>query len=310
MAKHVTGRIIEEQKNYYVADTPLGEVRVVPQGSLRKRASRICTGDLVEVKPSADTQGEGRITRIRRRHSFLPRPPVANMDIAFFVTTIIEPRVDLEIIDRFLVSAAHFGIDTAIVWNKVDLLDEPCRGELEELKRLYDGIGYRTCCTSAATGENIDALVNACSGKVACMAGLSGTGKSSLLNHIFPDRELPTGELSEKISRGTHTTTWTTLLRLPGEAGGYIADTPGLSFVDLPDIDELDLAGFFPEIEETGMNCRFNNCAHIDEPGCAVKDAVEADQIAPFRYENYHRFYELLRDRRRQYRSSRRKAGG
>jgi ribosome biogenesis GTPase len=251
---------------------------------------------------NADTH-EGLIVATLPRRTFLPRPPMANMDQVIFVTTIREPLVSFETIDRFLLNAELYELTTVIVINKTDLLGEEDAAAAAKLRAIYERIGYPVLTASARTGEGIEEIEKRCAGKISCVAGVSGVGKSSLLHRIFPNREFRTGELSEKLERGVHTTTHTILLR--HERGGYIADTPGFAFIELPRIDTDDLIACFPEVNEAGTRCRFGDCRHLDEPDCAVRQAVESGTIAASRYTNYAKFHEAVERMRKKYKGKR-----
>ena len=295
----IAGRIIEEQKNFFIANTAQGDVRVVTKGVLKLHKARICTGDFVDIELTNTDPPQGLILKIHERTSFLKRPPLANLTQVIFICTFKEPPLDLEATDRFLVCASAYGLTPVIAFNKVDLITP---GEQEFSQRIiatYRRAGYKIVLTSALAGQGVDELVGICGGQVSAFTGLSGVGKTTLLSRIFPDRELRIGEVSGPTGRGTHTTTSVTLLPLP--SGGFIADTPGLSLVDLPLVPEEDIATYFPELDAMIGKCKFNNCVHENEPGCKVREAVEAGDIAPWRHEHYLKMFREMRDRRRGY---------
>jgi ribosome biogenesis GTPase len=215
------------------------------------------------------------------------------------VCTVKEPPLDLEATDRFLVCVSAYGLAPVLVFNKNDRLDDEESASLQKIIEVYRKCGYTAVITSASTGSGIRELIEICAGKVSAFAGLSGVGKSALLQLIFPDREFRIGEVSGPTGRGTHTTTCVTLL--PIENGGYIADTPGLAFVDLPLVPEEDVAGYFPELEQQIGKCKFNNCVHESEPGCRVRELVDSGEIASWRVEHYLKIFKEMRARRRQY---------
>ncbi|MBD3316383.1 MAG: ribosome small subunit-dependent GTPase A, partial [Chitinivibrionales bacterium] len=251
----MTGIVVEEWKNYCVVDTAVGRFRATPLGALRKRFRRICVGDRVELRVTNSDTFEALVMTILPRRTYLPRPPMANLDLVVFVNTVREPAVSYETIDRFLLNAELHELVTVIVINKIDLFNKDDHETARELRATYERVGYTVLASSAQTGEGLDSILTECRGKISCVAGVSGVGKSSLLRRIFPDHEFRTRELSEKLERGVHTTTHTTLLR--HDQGSYIADTPGFSFIDLPSIDTADLVACFPEINQTGTRCRF-----------------------------------------------------
>lgn len=296
----ISGRIIEEQKNYFIIDTAQGPVRAATSGLLKKDRKRVCVGDMVDCERTNEDTGEGIILKIHERTSFLNRPPLANLSQVILVCTVKEPPLDLEATDRFLVCASAYGLTPVLVFNKNDRLIDSEQLSLQLIIATYERCGYTTLVTSALTGSGLRPLVEICAGKVSAFAGLSGVGKSALLSNVFPDHEFSIGEVSGPTGRGTHTTTCVTLL--PLKNGGYIADTPGLSFIDLPLVPEEDIAGYFPELEQQIGRCKFNNCIHENEPGCRVHELVEAGEIAGWRVEHYLKIYKEMKERRKQYR--------
>jgi ribosome biogenesis GTPase len=303
----LTGRVIEEQKNYFTIDTTEGVFQATRSGRLKKESEHVCTGDIVDCAvANADTH-EAILNAIHPRRSFIPRPALANLDQLIVVSTLIEPSIEFEILDRFLVTAMAFGFMPLIVFNKSDLLVPDGEPELARIIAIYRAIGHECLQVSAVTGHNIDALVDRCAGKLSCLAGVSGVGKTALLQRIFPDRSFRIGSLAKATGRGSHTTTNSTLIKLP--AGGYIADTPGFSFMELPDLTEESIPGLFPEIARADCNCQFGDCVHLDEPGCRIKDLVETGAMAESRYVSYVKFFTLARERRREYRQSGKKSG-
>lgn len=293
---HPAGIIIEERKNYHVVDLPEGPVFATPKGGLRKKPGlRLCVGDRVTVEVLNPDTREGVIHGISKRATYMSRPPLANMDLAVVVCTIRKPKLVYEILDRFLFSAEHHGFSPMVVFNKTDLLSPEEVPHLEEVSAVYHGLGYEVGRCSAHTGGGIDSLIELWKGHNAFLAGPSGVGKSSILQRVFPELKFETNELSPQLDRGVHTTTFTRLLPLPG--GGHIADTPGYSFLDIPTIPEDDVGLHFPEIVARTGRCRFNNCLHIKEPGCAVRTDTQSGDIAAWRYDNYRKFYLAMQER-------------
>lgn len=296
----VSGRIIEEQKSFFIVDTIHGNVRSTLRGTLKKNNFRICAGDMVDLDLTNHCPLEGVITAVHNRISYLQRPAVANLAQVFFIITITTPPLDLESLDRFLFSAKVFNLNSIIVINKIDLL----KGELlllvEKVKNIYGKIGYQIIESSAITGNGIDTIKEFCSNKISAFAGLSGVGKSSLLAMLFPDKTFRIGNVSGTNGRGTHTTTSVSLQRL--NQGGYIADTPGLSFVDIPSVPEEEVINYFPELASRIGQCKFNNCIHNGEPGCSIHSLIEQDQIAISRHNHYLKFYKQMKEKRKLYR--------
>jgi ribosome biogenesis GTPase len=238
------------------------------------------------------------------RSSELVRPPVANVNVAVLVFSVVEPDLNTQLLDKFLVHAENAGIPPLIVLSKTDALaDRPDSGlireRVEEVRRLYDSIGYETLTTSARLGEGIEPLRERLRGSVAVVAGQSGVGKSSLLNRIVPGLTLETSEISRKLGRGRHTTRHVELVPLPG--GGWIADTPGFSQLDFGELGVSDLGRCFREFRALAGGCRFRGCTHVREPGCAVREAKERGEIAESRYAHYVDFLAEMNDKGRRY---------
>ncbi|MCL2183492.1 MAG: ribosome small subunit-dependent GTPase A [Chitinispirillia bacterium] len=296
----LAGRVVEEQKNYYIVSTARKDVRCTLKGALlKKKKQRLCTGDAVSVQIINDDSAEGIICSISPRRNLLPRPPLANLDQVIFVNCFKHPSLDTEAIDRFLFSSMSYDVESVIVFNKMDLLDDEEFGELEDIERFYKNIGYQILHTSVQDVSGIDKLIDLCKDKTSAFTGLSGVGKSSLLSLIFPGMEFRTSEVSGARGRGTHTTTHTKLLSL--DKNTFIADTPGFAFVDVPTVDEGTVIAHFPEIEAVTGQCKFNNCIHDAEPGCRVIELIEAGEIAPWRHEHYLKIYGEMVRRRKMY---------
>ncbi|MDR0307682.1 MAG: ribosome small subunit-dependent GTPase A [Chitinispirillales bacterium] len=296
------GRVTEEQKNYFVVSTPQSELRCVTKGTLKKRKTRIFTGDRVQVQVLNHDSMEGVICEVEERKNFLPRPPLANLSQVVFINSFKHPRLDCEAIDRFLFSSAAYGIDAIIVFNKTDLLSVRELNELEVIENSYKNTGYKTMRTSAAKRYGVDELLNICKNKTSAFTGLSGVGKSTLLSIVFPDREFRTSEVSGTHGRGTHTTTHIKLL--PLDKNSFLADTPGFAFVDVPVVPPESVASYFPEIERVTGKCRFNNCIHDAEPGCRVRELIEENEIASWRHEHYLKLYYEMAEWRKKNRAS------
>ncbi|BCV20978.1 ribosome small subunit-dependent GTPase A [Moorella sp. Hama-1] len=252
------------------------------RGRFRLQDAAFLPGDRVIIKPVGP--GEGVIEDLLPRRTCLERPAVANVEQAIIVFALGEPPPDLELLDRLLFLSGVKDLETAIIWNKADIIKK----EFQDLPGIYRQIGYRSLVTSARTGEGIDELKAFLAGRLSTFAGPSGVGKSSLLNAIQPGLNLRTGEVSSKSRRGRHTTRQAELIRIP--EGGWVADTPGFSRLDLPSLTREEVAGYFPEMLPLQGQCRFTSCLHRREPGCAVKAALDAGRILPHRYEHYLAF--------------------
>ncbi|PNR87828.1 ribosome biogenesis GTPase RsgA [Petrotoga sp. 9T1HF07.CasAA.8.2] len=262
-------------------------------GRFKLQKIRPIVGDYVEYsKDQHNTYG--RIENILERKNELYRPRVANLDQLVLVTSIKEPQVDLIVVDKIIVLAEKEKLDVVIVLNKTDLLgsDEEKR-EMERFIEIYGKI-YPVIPTSKLTKNNLDILKSYLKNKVSTFAGPSGVGKSSLLNVLDPKLKLREGEISKKLGRGKHTTTYAELLYF--DFGGYIVDTPGFSSLELRGIKKDEVRRYFREFLEFDGFCQFSNCSHTVEPGCAIKEAVENGQISLSRYTNYCQIYEEIED--------------
>lgn len=272
-------------------------VTAVIKGNFRIRGIRttnpVAVGDQVKVVRATDdvwyiTEIMPRRNYIIRRASNLSKEShilAANIDKAFLVVTIRDPEVPLTFIDRFLATAEAYRIPANIILNKCDLWDDEDHEFANAMKYLYDGIGYPTLMVSAKTGEELEALREATKDKISLMAGNSGVGKSTLINALIPGANLKTGEISDLYRTGTHTTTFSEMLSLP--YGGEIIDIPGVRSFGTIDFTVEDTGHFFPEIFKESSKCKYSDCRHTNEPGCAVREAVEQHRIAESRYASY-----------------------
>lgn len=268
------------------------------RGVLRLKGMRctnpVAVGDIVQVEDKggdAPVVGaiEPRKNYIIRRASNLSKEfqiIAANLDQAVLVATLTNPVTSTTFIDRFLATAEAYQVPAVLAFNKVDLLDtDEWRQQLDGLKSLYESIGYPVITMSAATGEGAEALLTQLSGRMSLLSGNSGVGKSSIINLLVPEAHVRVGDVSQTHHKGMHTTTFSELLDLPG--GGAIIDTPGVKAFGTIDFERAEVAHYFPEIFRISDGCRFNNCTHTHEPGCAVLDAVEQGAIAHSRFVSY-----------------------
>ena len=292
------GRIIKGVGGfYYVFVDNAGIFECRARGIFRKDGLKPLVGDevcLVKVEDSGEDRLSGSITGILPRKNELIRPAVANVDQMVLVSACSHPAPDTNLIDRILISLSENGIPVIMIFNKADLVPD---GRMQLLKETYEQAGYKVLFTSALTDEGMQAFKSTLSGKTSAFAGPSGVGKSSLINILSSYAKMETGILSQKTERGRHTTRHSELF--PLDDGGYVFDTPGFSCVYLPDMRKEELASYFHEFDRYEPGCRFQGCAHVDEPDCGVKTALADGLISRSRYENYKLFYEELKNRRR-----------
>jgi len=294
--------VLRDEGGHLIVDLDGEETPCVLRKTLRRRAGKlkkaIAVGDRVVVEAS----GEGMaIVDVEPRTSAISRPDpshrrreqvlVANLDAVLVVAAARDPDLAPAVIDRFLVAAEFHGLDPGIAINKVDLDTERA---WEAAASVYRGLGYAVLPVSAATGEGVDAVREFLRGRTTALLGHSGVGKSSLANALDPALELRVGEVNPVTGLGTHTTTTIALLRLPW--GGYLVDTPGIREFGLWGMELRDLSRWYRDLARHAADCRFNDCLHEREPGCAVKNAVAAGSVAAWRYESYLRTLESLRE--------------
>lgn len=258
-----------------------------------KNTNPVAVGDYVAFQQEEGLQGV--ITAVEERQNYIIRKSVnlskqthiiaANIDLAFLVITLNNPPTSTTFIDRFLVTAEAYSIKTVLLFNKVDTYTPDELAEVKYLAQLYRKVGYECIGISATTGKNIEKVKETMRGKTCVVSGHSGAGKSTLINAIAPQLALKTGEISLQHQQGQHTTTFAEMFDLP--FGAHIIDTPGIKGFGMVEIDKHELTDYFPEFFALKEHCKFNNCLHTDEPHCAVKEALENDEIAWSRYNSY-----------------------
>lgn len=263
------------------------------KGIFRKDHRIPLVGDDVEMDILDREKGLGNIRELLPRRSELIRPAVANVDQALVIFSVAKPSPGFNLLDRFLVMMSWQKIPCIVCFNKADL----DREEAARCERLYAGCGFRTLCVSAVQRQGIDLLKELLAGKTTTVAGPSGVGKSSIINCLQSGRVMETGQISEKIERGKHTTRHSELIALGKNT--FILDTPGFSSLMLPQMEKEQLAECYPDFWEHSKYCRFGRCSHITEPVCGVRQALEKGQISRMRYENYCLFYEELKNQNR-----------
>lgn len=301
------GLVIKNTGFWYTVLTDDGStVECKVKGNFRLKGIRstnpVAVGDRVElIEQTAEGAGAEHffwITAIEDRRNYIIRRSqnlskqshilAANVDQAFLVVTVNYPETSLTFIDRFLASAEAYNVPVVLVFNKTDLLDEDERRLQDGIMRLYDTVGYRCVAISAETGEGVDMLHQMLDGRITLLSGNSGVGKSTLINRLIPDAQLRTAEISDAHNTGTHTTTFSEMLRLESlSEGTYIIDTPGIKGFGTFDMEPEEITSYFKEIFHFSQHCRFNNCTHTHEPGCAVLEALESHYIAQSRYQSY-----------------------
>lgn len=279
------GVIIKALSGFYYVKTESGTVECRARGRFRLDGSSPLVGDRVEI--SLDANGKGRVDKLLPRKSFFIRPAVANIDLLIAVASEVNPVTDPFLIDRVTAFAEHMGCEVLICINKSDA------ARVSRLRDIYATSGYRVIETSAVTGEGVEELRGCIAGKVCAFSGNSGVGKSSLLNALEPGLGLETGVVSEKLGRGRHTTRHVEIFPA---GGAFVADTPGFASFDmeqLPPIPKEELKFCFPEFGPYIGKCRFDDCAHLKEPGCAVREAMDEGKINASRHLSYARLYEI-----------------
>ena len=286
MSKKETGRIVRSLSGFYDVRTADGTVTCRARGVLRKTNCTPLTGDLVEITVE---HGKGMVEKVFPRKCSFIRPAVANIDALVVFAANVNPVTEPFLIDRVAAIAGSQGVPVYLCVNKCDL--DPA----VDLVKIYESAGFPVIRTSAETGEGVEELCALIRGKVTAFTGNSGVGKSSILNRLCPELELPTGEVSEKLGRGRHTTRHVELYDLGEDT--FVADTPGFSSFDTDQMDVIlkeELQYSFPDFGPFIGSCRFDDCSHRREPDCAVRAALEAGDIQPTRYDSYLKLYEKM----------------
>lgn len=288
------GRIMKGIAGFYYVEVPdYGLYECKAKGSFRNQKLKPLPGDLVDIEVLDSEKMTGNVVQIYPRKNELIRPAVANVDQVLIEFAAAEPNPNLNLLDRFLILMNRQQVKTIVCFNKVDLIEDTMRNRLSE---VYAKSGNQVCFTSTYSGEGMEEVKQLIAGKTTVLAGPSGVGKSSLLNCLLPDANAKTGEISEKIKRGKHTTRHSELM--PAGEDTYFIDTPGFSTLYLSGIAKEELKDYFPEFHSYEGQCRFLGCSHTHEPECRVKQAVAEEEINRIRYEHYVEFYEEIKNTR------------
>lgn len=297
------GLVIKSTGSWYQVHAVDGEIydcRIKGKFRIKgiQTTNPLAVGDQVdfELEPNS---GNGVIDKLHERKNYIIRKSInlskqaqiiaANMDQAFLVVTLASPRTSMGFIDRFLATAEAYGIPAVLIFNKLDLFNDAGLEILQDYKAIYENIGYPCYTVSALEGTNIHIIEDLLKDKTTLFSGHSGVGKSSLINALMPDLDIKTGEVSEASDKGQHTTTFAEMHELP--FGGYLIDTPGIRELGIFDIRPEELGHYFVEMRALLNQCKFHNCRHVNEPGCAVIKAVEEGEIELSRYESYLSIY-------------------
>ena len=285
-------------------DATMVDARV--RGKLRtqgiKNTNPVAVGDRVSIE--SDDETSYAIHKVHARRNYIIRKSTklskqthiiaANLDLAFVITTLKEPKLKLGFVDRFLITAEAYNIEAHIIFNKADLLNEEELEYLTQLQKAYADVGYQSSVISVLENQGIEELKKLISGKKSLVSGHSGVGKSSLLNAIQPGTDARVSSVSESTDKGQHTTTFAEMFEVAPDT--FIIDTPGLKSFGLIDMEPEELKDFLPEMVERSSECKFHNCLHVNEPKCVVRDAYEKGELPWFRYENYLYLFEELKE--------------
>ncbi len=289
------GKIIKGIAGFYYVHAEDGAIyECKAKGIFRKDNKKPLVGDNVEIQILDEQEKEGSITEILPRKNELIRPAVANVDQAFVLFAMEDPKPNFMLLDRFLIMMEREHIPTVICFNKKDLASQE---DMEFLYETYQNCGYRVLLSSVREKEGLEEIREILKGKTTVAAGPSGVGKSSLTNCLQEEVEMETGEISKKLKRGRHTTRHSQVIPVGEQT--YLMDTPGFSSLYLTDMEEQELKDYFPEFLKYEGKCRFQGCRHIHEPGCEVKEALERHEISSLRYEDYLGLYQELKEKRR-----------
>lgn len=306
----MTATVYKSTGSWYLLKTKEGEIvnariRGVFKIDGITSTNPLAVGDRVEFSRETDAEGTAVITEIHERSNYITRQSpanknqhhivAANIDQSLLFATLKDPRTSTGFIDRYLVTCEAYHVPAIIVFNKSDLYRRKEQEKFEELQEVYTAIGYQVYKTSLKNNEGLEEVKQVLQNKVTLISGHSGVGKSTFINHLFPSFNLKTQDVSGWSGKGMHTTTFAEMFDLP--EGGQLIDTPGMREFGIVDISRQELSHYFPEMRELLQQCQFNNCLHINEPGCAIKKAVEAGEIYHERYISYWNILDSIRSK-------------
>ena len=288
------GRIIKGIAGFYYVHVPeQGILECKAKGILRKNKLKPLVGDFVELT-ALEEAGKGNILQVLERRNELIRPAVANIDQALVIFSVTKPEPNFNLLDRFLIMMEQKGLECILVFNKCDIADGDL---LKKIERIYAPCGYEVIFVSAISGMGISSLEERLQGKVSAVSGPSGVGKSSIINRLQNKVSMETGEISEKIQRGKHTTRHSELILINEES--FILDTPGFSSLSVFDCEKEELEYYYPEFALYREQCKFSPCSHTHEPECGIKTALQEGKISEVRYQNYLQIYQEMKDKRK-----------
>ncbi|MEC1179399.1 ribosome small subunit-dependent GTPase A [Metasolibacillus meyeri] len=290
------GRIRKALSGYYYVYQDGELIQCRGRGVFRNRGESPLVGDIVDY--TKEGESDGYVMKIHPRKNELVRPPIANIDQAILVFSVKEPDFNTVLLDRFLVVLESFSVQPIICLTKMDLLTEDEKQQLQEKIADYEAIGYTVLTTFQDDNTLMERLYPLLEEKISVLAGQSGVGKSTLLNTLLPELQLKTGEISQSLGRGKHTTRHVELIEV---GNGLLADTPGFSSFDFDTIEKEELTACFPEFLRLSENCKFRGCLHTKEPKCAVKEALARGEVRPYRYEHYEQFLQEIMERKPRY---------
>jgi ribosome biogenesis GTPase len=306
----MTGLIYKSTGSWYIVKDAAGKtfsarIKGVLKISGLTSTNPIAVGDVVEMEMENENENTTMITEIHDRKNYIARVSphnkkqhhiiASNLDQSILFATLKEPKTSQGFIDRFLVSCEAYHVPAIIVFNKADIYRKKEMQKLEDYKEMYEQIGYKVLLTSVIQNAGVGELKEMLHHKVTLLTGHSGVGKSSLINAIFPELNLRTNEVSDWSGKGMHTTTFAEMFDLP--FGGKVIDTPGIRELGLVDIEKQELSHYFPEMRERLNDCQFNNCMHLNEPGCSIKDALNKGEIAVDRYVSYMSILDTMEEK-------------